>query len=165
MTQKTDSPGKQEPPRRRGGLISFGADVRKQLAPLLGKKGFIQADILAHWEDILGKALSQGIFPVSVAFNKTGQAVLNVKAVSGAYAVEFMARTPEILQRINSYFGYPAVTDIRITQGAVPAKKPVKKKNAPPVCVQKQDETEQLVSGIEDENLRRAAAELGTLIG
>lgn len=165
MTQKTETSEKQEPPRRRGGLISFGSDVRKQLAPLLGKKGFIQADILAHWEDILGKALSQGVFPVSVAFNKGGQAVLNVKAVSGAYAVEFTARTPEILQRINSYFGYPAVTDIRMTQGAVPAKKPAKKQPAPRISEQKQAEAEQIASEIEDENLRRAAAELGTLIG
>ena len=154
-----------DPPRRSNGLVSFGSDARRLLAPLLGKKGFIQADILSHWEDILGRALSAGVTPVSVSFSKSSadRAVLHVKAFSGAYAVEFNARQEQILEKINSYFGYPAVTDIRLTQGGT----------APffSSCVyfrppepREREEITALTSGIEDEALRNAAAELGLLL-
>ena len=99
--------------RRHNGLVSFGADVRRLVAPVLGKNGFLHADILTHWDDITGGLLAKGVYPVKLAFPK-GQkdgAVLHVKAVSGAYAVELIARQSEILERLNGYFGYRAVAE------------------------------------------------------
>ena len=112
--------------RRRNGPALFGSDVRKIIAPILGNRGFIQADLLAHWEDILGSALAQGVFPASIRFpaGKKQDAVLNVKTVSGAFAMAFSAQSPEILSRINAYFGYPAIAELRIVQGAPPPLKP-----------------------------------------
>ncbi len=167
MIQKT--PKKEnaalEPPRRSTGLVSFGADIRPLLGPILGKKGFIQADILSRWEDILGPILSQGVVPTSVSFSKSfpDQALLHVKAFSGAYAVEFNARKEQILEKINSYFGYTAIIDIRLTQGGFP----------PPVTQtlpvrfpkpEEQSEINTLTSDITDEALRKAAVELGLLL-
>lgn len=152
--------------RRKGGLISFGADVRKLIGPVLGKNGFMHADILSHWEDILGTILAKGIYPIKLTFPK-GQrenATLHVKAVSGAFAMEFTARHSEILEKINGYFGYRAVSDIRVTQGALPVSRPQRKKVLPTVTPQKKSEVEETVSSIQDENLRQAAEELGYLL-
>lgn len=154
-----------EPPRRCTGLVSFGADARRLLGPLLGKKGFIQADILAHWEDMLGQALSRGVTPSSVSFSKSSgdRAVLHVKAFSGAYAVEFNARKEQILEKINSYFGYPAITDIRLTQGGRAPNLPPAASFRPP-DEERQNEINALTSDIENDALRTAAAELGLLL-
>lgn len=154
-----------DPPRRCNGLISFGSDARRLLNPLLGKKGFIQADILSHWDDILGRTLSGGVVPASVSFSKSsaGGAVLHVKAFSGAYAVEFNARKEQILERINSYFGYAAIADIRMTQGgAAPRLSSGVSFRRPDPREKKEMET--LTSGIENEELRNAATELGLLL-
>ena len=153
-------------PRRCSGLVSFGEDVRCLLRPVLGKHGFIQADILCHWEDILGSALACGVRPVSVTFSKTkkDEATLKVMAFSGAYALEFNACKEQIKERINSYFGYSAITDIRLTQGgsaAVIFSTPLF--NSP--SKQHREEIESLTSGIENESLRAAATELGLLLG
>ena len=154
-----------DPPRGCTGLVSFGLDARRLLNPLLGKKGFIQADILSHWEDILGRALSAGVTPASVSFSKTSpdRAVLHVKAFSGAYAVEFNARKEQILEKINSYFGYPAVADIRLTQGGAAPRFSSPAPFRPPEP-REQAEINALTSDIEDEALRNAAAELGLLL-
>ena len=152
-------------PRRMTGLVSFGADVRRLLGPVLGKKGFIQADILSHWEDILGKELSRGVIPDSVSFSKSsdGGAVLRVKAFSGAYAVEFNACKEQILEKINSYFGYAAVADIRLTQGSFAPVMPTTPFFSSP-SPQKQTEIKTLTAEITDENLRKATTELGLLL-
>lgn len=151
--------------RRRNGLVSFGADIRPLLGPILGKKGFIQADILSHWEDILGPILSKGVTPASVSFSKSSsdRAILHVKAFSGAYAVEFNARKEQILEKINSYFGYTAIIDIRLTQGGLPPPvAPIFFERPPDPKEQKEIET--LTSEITDETLRKAAEELGLLL-
>ena len=166
MTDKkrTEQTIAQETLRRNSGLVSFGADVRKLVAPLLGKKGMIQADTLAHWQDILGAELAGGIAPFSVSFSKkTVGAVLTVTAFSGAYAVEFTARKPQIIERINSYFGYDAIADIRVKQGGTFTSLPSKPEQ--PIATERQKrEIQRLTADIENEALRESVVRLGLLL-
>lgn len=150
--------------RRRNGPALFGSDARKIIAPILGNRGFVQADLLAHWEDILGSALAQGVFPFSIRFPKGKQqdAVLHVKAVSGAFAMAFSAQTPEILSRINAFFGYPAVAELRIVQGAPPPPPPKPKRPKPDA--QKQLAAQRLTENIKDDALKQALIELGSFL-
>lgn len=168
MTEKRDDNGgekSKQPPRRRGGLVSFGADVRRLVSPILGKKGFIQADILAHWEEIIGAELATGVRPAAVSFSKStpDQAVLTVSAYSGAFAVAFSARKAQILERINTYFGYPALADIKIKQGGFTPKLP-KSRALPPLSAEKRAEIDALTAGIADDALRETLNGLGALI-
>ena len=146
------------------GLVSFGADVRKLIGPLLGKKGLLQADILRYWPEILGEELTAGVTPDSVSFSKkTAGAILTVKAFSGAFAVEFSSRKEQIRERLNAYFGYEAVSDIRIKQGGTFTPPPPKEE--PPDITEKQsEEINDLVSGIESESLRDAVSRLCLLL-
>ena len=52
IAQKRMQAEEQTEERRHNGLVSFGADVRRLVAPVLGKNGFLHADILTHWDDI-----------------------------------------------------------------------------------------------------------------
>ena len=150
--------------RRSSGLFSFGADVRKLVAPLLGQKGLLQADILTRWKDILGPELSAGVFPFSVSFSRQKKgAVLTVKAFSGAFAVEFTARKEQIMERLNSYFGDAAICDIRVLQGGsfVPPS-PVKRELS--FSVRQEEEVQQMTAGIENDFLRQSMIQLGLLL-
>lgn len=166
MTKKkrTEQTAAQETPRRGSGLVSFGADVRKLVSPLLGKKGLIQADVLARWQDILGAELASGVKPFSVSFSKQKNgAVLTVTAFSGAYAVEFTARKPQIMERLNSYFGYAAISDIRIKQGGTFTPSSPSKKE-PDFSLEKTEEMQRLAADIENESLRESVIRLGLLL-
>ena len=150
--------------RRSSGLYSFGADVRKLIAPLLGKKGLMQADILAEWKNIVGEDLASGASPFSLSFSKQREgAVLTVKTFSGAFAVELTARKEQIIERINSYFGYAAVGDIKVVQGGT-FTPPVKKEPPPQIPEERMDEIRALTAGIEDDSLREALTSLGMAI-
>lgn len=164
MTQKSGDNPEQTPPRRRAGLVSFGADVRRLIAPVLGKKGFIQADILARWTDILGAELATGVQPAALSFSKSADgALLRVNAYSGAYAMEFNARKQQIIEKLNTYFGYRAIADIRVTQGGFTPKLPKSPATAP-LPLEKQKQIADETADIENEALRAAATELGVLI-
>ena len=104
-------------------------------------------------------------FTFSVSFSKkTEGALLNVKAFSGAYAVEFTARKEQIKERLNSYFGYTAIYDIRVTQGGTfTPPKPIKKE--PEISAQKKEEIRQIAAEIETSQLREAVIQLGLLLG
>ena len=69
----------------------------------------------------------------------------------------------QILEKINSYFGYPAVADIRLTQGGAAPRFSSPAPFRPPEP-REQAEINALTSDIEDEALRNAAAELGLLL-
>ena len=161
--KKRTEKNEEAPPRREAGLVSFGEDVRKLIAPLLGRKGMIQADVIRYWRDILGADLASGVTPFSVSFSKnTEGAVLTVKAYSGAFAVEFTARKEQIIERLNSYFGYPAIADIRIKQGGTftpqaPVREPLS------VPAEKKAEIEEAAVRIENESLRESVIRLGLL--
>lgn len=162
-TRKKKGIEPQEKPRCTG-LISFGADIRRLVAPVLGKKGMLQADVLAHWQDILGSELASGITPHSISFSARKEgAILTVKAYSGAYAVEFASRKEQIRERLNFYFGYPAISDIRVMQGGS-FTPPCPKQESDNVLPPNSEELQRLAIGIEDETLRETLIRLGRLL-
>ena len=152
---------------RSSGLVSFGDDVRKLLAPLLGKKGLLHADIIRYWPEILGPELASGITPAALSFSKkTEGAILTVKAFSGAFAVEFSARKEQIRDRLNFYFGYTAVSDIRIVQGGTftPLPQPPEPDEPQETTEKRTEELNGLLCGVENEALKNSLIRLGALI-
>ena len=51
--------------RRKGALIALGVNVRKMLAPVLGRNGFLFSDILSNWTDI-AKEAANGARPTAL---------------------------------------------------------------------------------------------------
>src|SRR5690606_19447798 len=81
------------------------------------QKGFVQAAIILEWSQIIGPEMSQKCIPERLVFpqgKKTeGTLYLNVKIASGLL-IEYGA--PLIIDKINSYFGYQAVTRLKLKQ-------------------------------------------------
>ncbi|AIL12800.1 hypothetical protein IM40_03515 [Candidatus Paracaedimonas acanthamoebae] len=81
------------------------------------KKGFIQAKILLEWGKIVGQEMSEKCIPEKLVFPKEkkidGTLYLNVE-ISAGLLIEYGA--PLIIDKINSYFGYQAVTRLKLKQ-------------------------------------------------
>lgn len=92
--------------------------------------GFVQSSIVTRWPEIVGERLSAVSTPESIRFplGKKQDGVLTL-VVRGAHAAMMGHVTPEIIDRVNRFFGYAAVARVVIRQGEV-TKRP--ERRAPP---------------------------------
>lgn len=100
--------------------------------PALRRRGFATAEIVTRWQEIAGEALAAESAPDHLNFPKNSRkgGTLYV-AASGSVALQIQHQEPTILQRINVYFGYPAVERISISQTSHRYKIIKKDKNTP----------------------------------
>lgn len=103
---------------RGDGLSAFAADISNFAAKLLGKKGLVEMKILTSWKSIVGERLAQYSLPEKISFKKDERdnGVLHLMVANGAFAVEITHNTTLILEKINVFFGYNAVSKIKIIQ-------------------------------------------------
>ncbi len=82
--------------------------------------GFVQSSIVSRWKEIVGARYAAVSSPESIRFppGKKSQGVLTL-IVEGAHAPMMQHVAPAIAERVNGFFGYPAVDRISIRQGVV----------------------------------------------
>lgn len=107
------------PHRRRGSgrFRQAGQPVRARLAQAAARRGFAEPDVLLRWPEIVGAALAPACRPVKVIYGRAPAlgATLLVEA-DGPRAIEIEHLAPRILERINQYYGYRAVSRLSISQ-------------------------------------------------
>jgi len=99
-------------------LQSLAQTLKPLTKRILGKNGFIETDIITNWENIVSEQLAQYCSPIKIEFprDKKNNGRLLLQATSGAFALEISHREKYILDKINTYFGYNAVSSIKILQ-------------------------------------------------
>ena len=120
------------PERPRGGR----ARAVSELLPDAGRAafrrfGFVQSAVVSRWGEIVGTRYAGVSVPESIKFPQ-GERVngtLNL-IVRGAHATMMQHIAPEIIERVNRFFGYGAIARVQIRQGDVPPPRP---KRAPPL--------------------------------
>lgn len=109
--------------RKRGGAAfrHVAQGLKGRHANTAAKRGFAEPEVLMRWPEIVGGAVSSACRPVKVSYGASHSlgATLIVE-VDGARAPEVEAMSPRILERINQYYGYRAVSRMRITQTGAP---------------------------------------------
>lgn len=94
--------------------------------------GFVQSSIVSRWKEIVGVRYAAVSAPESIRFppGRKSRGVLTL-VVEGAHAPLMQHVAPTIVERVNAFFGYPAVERVSIRQGIVQAEK-AKSRVAPP---------------------------------
>lgn len=149
--------------RKYGGLATLVPEIRGLTKTALGVRGFSGMDILEHWEDMIGADLAQGARPEKLTFEKNNRSngTLVVKTAGGAFAMLFEHQKERVIERINSFFGYPAVSKIKIIQGSLKLNPPQKMVYQKPVSPEDIKALIQKVALIEDNDLRATTFEIG----
>jgi hypothetical protein len=157
---------------RGGGPLAVGAYVPGIARKVFEAHGFPSASILSDWPEIIGADFAAITAPERLMWPRGGNhshideenqhgmpshrrsgATLFLR-VDGPRSLEIQHIAPQLLERINIYFGYRAVAELRIIQGPVTRDIP----QAPPV---REVKTVPLEKEIEDEKLRAALEKLG----
>ena len=135
------------------------------LDPAARRRGFAEASLLADWAMIVGPALARRCQPVRVdhAPGRRSGGTLLVQ-VGGAAALEIQHAAPQLLERINAYFGHKAVRQLRLLQMPLP---PVPVVQPPRPRVLAPSEEAALAAGVTvvtDDPLRAALLALGRTV-
>lgn len=111
--------------RPRGGEARQIAD----LMPAIGRTafrrfGFVQSSVVTRWPEIVGERHARHCMPESIRFPMGEKADGTLQlVVTPAHATIIQHVIPEIIERVNRFFGYRAVARVKIRQGVVQAPK------------------------------------------
>ncbi len=116
----------------RGGRTRTVAEMLPDIGRAAYRRfGFVQSAVVSRWSEIVGDRYAGVSAPESIRFpqGQRSDGVLTLGVV-GAHAPMMQHVAPEIIERVNRFFGYPAVARIVIRQGMAP--KPAAPRKAPP---------------------------------
>ena len=96
------------------GLRPFGNTLPRGIKGILKKNGYNYSEIINKWNFLVGEDISNCCYPKSIKVsqaNKNGTLVLSVER-GNEINVEYSKK--EIINKINSYFGYKLINKIRL---------------------------------------------------
>ena len=151
--------------RKNNGLFSISQTIMPLVKQTLGKKGFVEVDILTNWEKIVGAELAEYSLPERIDFKRDQKSngTLYLSVLSGAYSLELKHKEKFILDKVNAYFGYMAVANLRIIQNAEAFDREFVEVKENKVVVSKEEEIyiTELTDGVSDDKLRETLIRLG----
>ncbi len=140
-SQKTPAKAKQKAGRQyirpRGGEAKPISDLMPHIGRTAFRRfGFVQSSVVSRWPEIVGQHHAKVCAPEAIRFpyGKKSGGILQL-VVLPAHAPLIQQVIPEITDRVNRFFGYKAVANIKIRQGLVqPAedKGAANRRKAPP---------------------------------
>ncbi|MDT3684395.1 MAG: DciA family protein [Pseudorhodoplanes sp.] len=130
------------------------------------KQGFASKELVTSWPEIIGADVAICAEPVKIQWprglegdaQQPGTLVLRVE---GPAAIEIQHLSGVILERVNRFFGWQAVSRLAIRQAPVSARRKKERRNIDP---EKARNIEKTLGIIEDDDLRRALGRLGAAI-
>ncbi len=102
-----------------------GAKAIGDLMPEIGRTafrrfGFVQSSVVTRWPEIVGPQHARVCSPEAIRFppGEKAEGILQLVVVP-AHAPLIQQVIPEIIERVNRFFGYRAVARVKLRQGAV----------------------------------------------
>jgi hypothetical protein len=162
---------RQEAPQRRNGVARLSSELpgltKTAFRNTLGGRGFAEAGLITEWAAIVGNDVARMSRPVQLAFPR-GERKGGVVTVEcgGAAALELQHLKPQILDRINSHFGYAAVAELRFKQGSTPVKAGSRSKirDSKPPTATEIAETTAAVAAVPEGEIKASLMRLGLAI-
>ena len=103
--------------KRSGYFKKIGDALPKVLEKKFKKTNFIELSIIKNWKDIVGEEISKKSWPIKIIFTDSNNlnGKLSLKVERG-WAMEIEYKNQEILENLNQFFGYKAISKINIIQ-------------------------------------------------
>ena len=96
------------------GLRPFGNTLPRGVKGILKKSGYNYSEIISKWNMLVGKDISSCSYPKSIKMTKGDTNGLLVLAVKRGNEITVEYSKKEIIDKINSYFGYRLINEIRL---------------------------------------------------
>mgnify|MGYP006153213105 FL=1 len=120
--------------RPRGGPAKSIAELTPQVGRTAFRRfGFVQSSVVTRWPEIVGEHHAKVCTPEAIRFppGEKADGILQL-VVLPAHAPLIQHVIPEIIERVNRFFGYKAVARVKLRQGEVKPPPAQAKAAAPP---------------------------------
>ncbi|WP_299867778.1 DciA family protein [uncultured Hoeflea sp.] len=156
-------------PFTRQASVQIAEVANRLIDPILARRAGINTLLLASWDEIAGEQFAGCSRPEKIRWprqdgpSETGggfsPGVLTV-ACEGARALFLMHQEAELISRVNGFFGFSAISQVRIVQKAI--HEPSQKPGLRPLNTGEKRRLADMISDVEDPKLRQALERLGT---
>jgi hypothetical protein len=107
--------------RARGGAAKPIGELMPQIGRTAFRRfGFVQSNVVTRWPEIVGDHHSKVCMPEAIRFppGEKSEGILQLVVIP-AHAPLIQQVIPEIIERVNRFFGYNAVARVKLRQGEV----------------------------------------------
>ncbi|CVI59101.1 MULTISPECIES: DUF721 domain-containing protein [Agrobacterium] len=156
---------------KKKGVVQIAEVANGIMDPVLSKRAGINTALLGSWDEIAGDDFADCTRPEKITWPRRDEGpdrggyqpgVLTI-ACEGARALFLTHAQGELIARINGFFGFPAVRQIRIVQK--PVSQTITRRRKPqPLRGDAAKRLDDMMDGIENEALRKAVERLGTAV-
>ncbi|MDZ7895927.1 MAG: DUF721 domain-containing protein [Sphingobium sp.] len=112
--------------RRRSGQARAIADLMPDIGRAAFRRfGFVQSSVVTRWAEIVGERYARVSSPEAIRFpaGKRAEGTLHLM-VESSHAPMMQHVMPDIIERVNRFFGYQAVARVSMRQGRVERREP-----------------------------------------
>ncbi|MCC4244067.1 DUF721 domain-containing protein [Stappia indica] len=147
--------------------------IGKTLEPACRKRGFAAADLLSDWPEIVGERYAGRVQPIRLdwprgsrggEFDETPRPATLVVQTDGATALLLTHEMPQLVERINGFFGWAAVERIRILQRPVTDRRRQPPPKLRPLTGEEEAELHERLAPVEGTPLGAALERLGRAV-
>lgn len=153
--------------RARGGPAKPISELMPQIGRTAFRRfGFVQSSVVTRWPEIVGETHAKVCAPEAIRFppGDKENGILQL-VVLPAHAPLIQHVTPEIMERVNRFFGYQAVCKVKIRQGAVKPPTDNNRAKAPPSLKPIPMELGESLRDVGDPELRTVLESLARSLG
>ena len=111
------------------GLRPFGNTLPRGIRGILKRNGYNYSEIISKWNILVGDEISKCSYPKSMKMTKGDQGTTLVIGVERGNEIIIEYSKKEIINKINSYFGYKLINEIRLLTINAKKNKEKKRKN------------------------------------
>ena len=109
------------------GLRPFASSIPKTLKKHIRKGGYNYSNIVDNWTKIVSKKISDACYPITVKIGKDMKENTLVLNVIHGKELEVEYEKKEIMDKINSFFGYNCIKHVtlKVVQNAIKSNKKI----------------------------------------
>ncbi|MGB1360757.1 MAG: DUF721 domain-containing protein [Alphaproteobacteria bacterium] len=141
--------------------VSIAKTSQAIFSKAFGKRGINDIRVISNWSMIVGKELAGVSIPTKITYKKgtKNNGTMHISVI-GAYATEISYKSGLIVEKVNSFFGFGAVSDIKLSHNFVPPEKETEEVIEKPLDIDSK-KLEDMIGSVEDEDLKSALKKLG----
>ncbi|GHA47059.1 hypothetical protein GCM10008927_09790 [Amylibacter ulvae] len=118
MARQSQSKSGTPPKRKSRGFLQTSGLLQQRIRAASEKRGFAETRLLTQWAEIAGSQIAAIAQPIKVGYSKQGFGANLTLLCNGANAPMLQMQIPQIIERVNSCYGYNAIARITLTQTA-----------------------------------------------